>query len=52
MPGPLFYRQIRKKQIDGWMKETRQNKTEEQQLRLLGDNLKPMKLEELIKTDG
>lgn len=25
MPGPLFYRQIRKKQIDGWMKETRQN---------------------------
>lgn len=21
MPGPLFYRQIRKKQIDGWMDE-------------------------------
>lgn len=29
-----------------------QNKTEEQQLRLLGDLLKAMKLEEMIKTDG
>ena len=29
-----------------------QNKTEEQQLRLLGDLLKTMKLEEMIKTDG
>ena len=28
------------------------NKTEEQQLRLLGDLLKAMKLEEMIKTDG
>ena len=28
------------------------NKTEEQQLRLLGDMLKAMKLEEMIKTDG
>ena len=28
------------------------NKTEEQQLRMLGDLLKAMKLEELIKTDG
>ena len=29
-----------------------QNKTEEQQLRLLGDLLKTMKLEEMIKTNG
>ena len=29
-----------------------QNKTEEQQLRLLGDLLKNMKLEEMIKTNG
>ena len=29
-----------------------QNKTEEQQLRVLGDLLKAMKLEEMIKTDG
>ena len=29
-----------------------QNKTEEQQLRMLGDLLKVMKKEELIKTDG
>ena len=29
-----------------------QNKTEEQQLRLLGDLLKAMKLEEIIKTNG
>lgn len=29
-----------------------QNKTEEQQLRLLGDLLKAMKMEKLIKTDG
>jgi ATP-dependent DNA helicase RecG len=28
------------------------NKTEEQQLRLLGDLLKAMKMEKLIKTDG
>ena len=28
------------------------NKTEEQQLRMLGDLLKVMKMEELIKTDG
>ena len=28
------------------------NKTEEQQLRMLGDLLKAMKLEERIKTDG
>ena len=28
------------------------NKTEEQQLRLLGDLLKTMKLEEMIKTNG
>ena len=28
------------------------NKTEEQQLRLLGDLLKAMKLEDMIKTDG
>jgi hypothetical protein len=28
------------------------NKTEEQQLRMLGDLLKAMKMEELIKTDG
>ena len=28
------------------------NNTEEQQLRMLGDLLKAMKLEELIKTDG
>ena len=28
------------------------NKTEEQQLRLLGDMLKAMKLEKMIKTDG
>ena len=28
------------------------NKTEEQQLRLLGDMLKAMKLEDMIKTDG
>ena len=29
-----------------------QNNTEEQQLRLLGDLLKNMKLEEMIKTNG
>ena len=29
-----------------------QNKTEEQQLRLLGDLLKAIKLEKMIKTDG
>ena len=29
-----------------------QNKTEEQRLRMLGDLLKAMKMEKLIKTDG